>query len=183
MKITRLALDGLLLIAPARHGDDRGWFAETYSARALAEAGFDRPFVQDNLAFSSATHTLRGLHFQAPPHGQDKLLRCPRGAILDVAVDIRAASPTFGRHVAVELSAANRLQLLVPEGFAHGYLTLVEDCEVAYKVSRPYAPQAEGGLDPFDPDLAIPWGVAREGAAANARDLAWPRVNVFDSPF
>lgn len=183
MKVTALELEGVLLVEPARHGDERGWFTETYSAAALAEAGFGKPFVQDNLAFSAHRHTLRGLHFQTPPHAQDKLIRAVRGAILDVAVDIRSSSSTFGRHVAVELSAENRRQLLVPAGFAHGYLTLTEDCEVAYKVSAAYAPRAEAGLNPFDPALAIVWGVAANEARANSRDLAWPVLGDLRPPF
>jgi dTDP-4-dehydrorhamnose 3,5-epimerase len=128
-----------MLFEPKRFNDHRGFFSETFSRRALAAIGFDLEFVQENHSLSSQSGVVRGLHFQAPPHGQDKLVRVTRGRILDVAVDIRKGSPTFGRHVAVELSAENWRQLLVPKGFAHGFCTLEPDCEVVYKVTDYYA--------------------------------------------
>jgi dTDP-4-dehydrorhamnose 3,5-epimerase len=174
MIITPLAIAEVLLIEPRRFGDERGFFSETYSRRALAEAGYDREFVQDNHSRSARRGTVRGLHFQIPPQGQDKLLRVVRGAILDVAVDLRASSPTRGRHVAVELSADNFRQLLVPVGFAHGFMTLTEDCEVLYKVSGYYAPEAERGLRWNDPALGIDWPLDASEVTVNARDAAWP---------
>ena len=181
--IAETALPGVLVITPRRFGDARGWFEETWSARALAEAGFARPFVQDNHAMSARRGTLRGLHFQSPPHAQDKLLRCARGAILDVAVDIRRGSPTYGRSAAVELSEENGRQLLVPRGFAHGYLTLTDRADVLYKVTDAYAPETEGGLLWSDPALGINWPVAPEEAVVNARDAAWPTLTELDTPF
>ena len=181
--IAETALPGVLIVTPRRFDDARGWFEETWSGRALAEAGFTRPFVQDNHAMSGKLGTLRGLHFQAPPHAQDKLLRCPRGAVLDVAVDIRRGSPTYGRSVAVELSEENGRQLLAPRGFAHGYLTLTERADVLYKVTDAYAPETEGGLLWSDPALGIDWPVAPEEAVVNARDAAWPTLADLQSPF
>lgn len=145
------------LIKPPRMGDARGWFAETYSKRRYADLGIACNFVQDNHSMSRDRLVLRGLHWQAPPLGQDKLVRCVRGRIWDVAVDARAGSPTFGRWVAAELSADNGHQLFVPIGFAHGFVTLEPGTEVEYKVSAPYAPEAEGGVIWNDPRLALPW--------------------------
>ncbi|HET6521201.1 MAG TPA: dTDP-4-dehydrorhamnose 3,5-epimerase, partial [Geminicoccaceae bacterium] len=150
------------LIRPARHGDHRGFFAESYNRRALAEAGIDVEFVQDNHAYSKEAGTLRGLHFQAPPHAQTKLLRVLRGAVVDGAVDLRHGSPTFGRHVMAELSADNGLQLLTPKGFAHGVLTLAPDTELTYKVDAYFAPEHDLGVRWDDPDLAIPWPLPPE---------------------
>jgi dTDP-4-dehydrorhamnose 3,5-epimerase len=175
IQITPLEIPDILLIEPKRYGDARGFFSETYSRSALAAAGFDREFVQDNHSLSQRRGVLRGLHFQAPPHAQDKLMRVTRGAILDVAVDIRRGSPTFGRHVAIELSADNWRQLLVPRGFAHGFQTLAEDCEVLYKVSDYYAPASEMGLAWDDPALGIAWPLRAE-AFLNDRDMAWPTL-------
>jgi dTDP-4-dehydrorhamnose 3,5-epimerase len=177
MHIEPQAIADVLLITAQRRGDERGWFAETFRQSALAEAGFTRAFVQDNQAFSAQRGTMRGLHFQAEPHAQDKLIRVLRGAILDVAVDIRRGSPSYGRRVAVQLSADNANQLLVPRGFAHGYLTLTEDCEVFYKVSAYYAPEAERGLLWSDPALGIDWPIPPEEVRVNARDQAWPTLD------
>lgn len=181
--IAETALPGVLLVTPRRFGDARGWFEETYAAAALAEAGFTRAFVQDNHAMSARRGVLRGLHFQAPPRAQDKLLRCARGAVLDVAVDIRRGSPTWGRSVAVELSEENGRQLLVPRGFAHGYLTLTDRADVLYKVTDGYAPETEGGLLWSDPALGIDWPVGAGEAVVNARDAAWPTLADLQSPF
>lgn len=145
------------IIEPKRHGDARGWFAETYSEQAFARRGIAYHFVQDNHSLSTERWTLRGLHFQTAPHAQAKLVRCIRGRIWDVAVDLRAGSPSFGRWYATELSAENGRQLFIDIGFAHGFLTLEEGCEVAYKVSDTYAPKCEGGLSWDDPTVAIPW--------------------------
>ena len=156
-------------------------FVETFKAVELANSGVVVAFVQDNLARSAAKGVVRGLHFQKPPFAQDKLLRCSKGAILDVAVDIRAGSPTYGKAVAVELTAENWLQLFVPAGFAHGYCTLTPDAEVIYKVSGSYAPDAEGGLLWNDPALGIDWPIDASRATLNARDRGWPTLSELTS--
>jgi dTDP-4-dehydrorhamnose 3,5-epimerase len=172
--IEPLALTGLFVVTSPRHEDARGWFAETYRASALAEAGFDRPFVQENLVRTAKAGVLRGLHFQREPYAQDKLVQALSGAIFDVAVDLRPGSATLGRWAAVTLDAHEPRQLFVPAGFAHGYLTLTDDCAVAYKVSQYYAPQAESGLAWNDPALAIGWPLTPDEITTNARDAAWP---------
>jgi dTDP-4-dehydrorhamnose 3,5-epimerase len=182
-EITPQSLPEVLLITPRRFGDLRGYFMETYSQPRLAEAGFTGSFVQDNQSLSATRGTVRGLHFQSPPHAQAKLVRVTRGAILDVAVDIRPGSATYGQHVAVELSGENARQLLVPAGFAHGFQTLTPDCEVLYKVTEVYAPQAEGGLLWNDPALGIDWPIPAEQSLVNARDAAWPTLAELKSPF
>lgn len=174
--ITPLAIPDVLLITPKRHGDARGWFAETWSRKAFAGAGLDTAFVQDNQAFNAAKGTVRGLHFQQAPHAQAKLVRALRGAIYDVAVDVRPGSPSYGRWVAATLTAEGGEQLLVPRGFAHGYCTLTDDCEIFYKVDGDYAPQTEGGLIWNDPDLAIDWPVAPADAILSDKDRVLPRL-------
>lgn len=186
MKITRTAIPDVLVIEPTRHGDERGMFVETFKAVELATIGVEVTFIQDNLARSSAQGVVRGLHFQKPPFAQAKLLRVSKGAILDVAVDIRAGSPSYGKAVAVELSDENWLQLYVPAGFAHGYCTLTPDTEVIYKVSGGYAPDAEGGLLWSDPALGIDWPIGDAEATVNARDRSWPtlaELTAGDPPF
>ncbi len=183
MQIEPLELAGSFVLSPPRFGDARGFFSETFRAATLADAGVREPFVQDNHARTARAGTLRGLHFQHPPHAQGKLIRCCRGVILDVIVDIRAASATFGRHAAVELSEDNWRQLFVPVGFAHAYVTLTDDCEVLYKTTDYYAPVAEGGLLWSDPDLAIDWRLGPDQITTNARDQAWPRLKDLKSPF
>jgi dTDP-4-dehydrorhamnose 3,5-epimerase len=184
MKIIPTAIPEVLSITPARHGDERGWFSESFRQSALEEAGFTGgAFVQDNHVRSTTRGVLRGLHFQRPPHAQDKLLRCVRGAIFDVAVDIRKGSPTFGQWVGAELTADNGEQLLVPKGFAHAYCTLTEECEVLYKVTEYYAPQAEGVLRWNDPDLGIDWTIPADQISTNARDAAAVGLADLDSPF
>jgi dTDP-4-dehydrorhamnose 3,5-epimerase len=177
------AIPGVLLITPKRFGDERGFFMETYSAPALAEVGYLGVFVQDNHSKSVKVGTVRGLHFQSPPHAQDKLVRVTHGAVLDVAVDVRRNSATYGKHVAVELSARNSRQLLVPAGFAHGFQTLEPDTEVLYKVTANYAPESEGGLLWNDPALDIKWPIPADTATVNARDAAWPILAELTSPF
>jgi dTDP-4-dehydrorhamnose 3,5-epimerase len=173
--ITPLALPEVLLITPKRHGDARGWFAETWSERALAGTVAATTFVQDNQAFSAAKGTLRGLHFQTAPATQGKLIRALRGAIFDVAVDVRPGSPTYGRWASAELTAEGGEQLWIPRGFAHGYCTITDDCEIFYKVDNPYAPQSEGGIIWNDPDLAIPWPVDGE-PLLSPKDQVLPRL-------
>jgi dTDP-4-dehydrorhamnose 3,5-epimerase len=174
--LTPLALPEVLLITPRRHGDARGWFSETWSRRSLATAGLDIDFVQDNQAFNARSGTVRGLHFQTAPHPQAKLVRVLAGAILDVAVDVRAGSPTRGRWVSARLTAEGGEQLFVPRGFAHGYCTLCDDVMLAYKVDGDYAPQTEGGVIWNDPDLAIDWPVPPDRAVLSDKDLVLPRI-------
>ena len=150
-------LSDVIVVTPPRFGDGRGFFSETYHRGKFAEVGIGCEFVQDNHSLSAAAGTLRGLHYQVGPNAQDKLVRCVRGRILDVAVDIRRSSPTFGRHVAAEITADLGNQIFVPKGFAHGFLTLEPDCEVVYKVSGPYDKSAERGIAWDDPHLAIDW--------------------------
>jgi dTDP-4-dehydrorhamnose 3,5-epimerase len=173
--ITPLAIPDVLLITPKRHGDARGWFAETWSTRALAGTPADTVFVQDNQAFSAAKGTLRGLHFQMAPATQGKLIRALKGAIYDVVVDLRAGSKTYGQWVAETLTAEGGEQLWVPRGFAHGYCTVTDDCEIFYKVDAPYAPTTEGGIIWNDPDLGIPWPVDGE-PLLSPKDQLLPRL-------
>lgn len=171
------------LIRPRRFDDGRGWFTESYTAEKFARLGVTVGFVQDNHSLSRPTGTLRGLHFQVPPRAQDKLVRCVRGRIWDVAVDLRRGSPTYGRHVAAELSAENGLQLFIPVGFAHGFVTLEPDTEVEYKVSAPYAPDCDGGVLWNDADIALPWPLPEGGPVLSPKDAALPALAAFDSPF
>lgn len=173
--ITPLGIPEVLLITPKRHGDARGWFSETWSRRAMADIGVEADFVQDNQAFSARKGTLRGLHFQTAPHPQGKLVRVLKGAIFDVAVDIRPGSATYGRWVGAELTAERGEQIWVPRGFAHGYVTLTDDTELFYKVDGPYAPQTEGGIIWNDPDLAIAWPLTGEPVLSE-KDKVLPRL-------
>jgi len=172
--VTPLAIADVLLITPKRHGDARGWFAETWSRKALAAVGVDTEFVQDNQAFNAVKGTLRGLHFQKAPHAQGKLVRVVRGAIYDVAVDVRPGSATYGQWVGATLTAEAGEQIWVPRGFAHGYVTLTNDTELFYKVDGDYAPQLEGGLVWNDPDLAIAWPLDGEPVLSDKDKL--PRL-------
>ncbi len=177
------ALDGVMIVTPRRFCDERGWFCETYSRRAFDAAGIDADFVQDNQSFSRPAGTVRGLHFQRPPQAQAKLVRVLRGAIRDVAVDIRRGSPTYGRWVAVELGAADGRQLFIPAGFLHGFVTLEPETEVAYKCDAFYAPDCEGAVHWNDPDLAIDWGIDPAAAVLSPKDAAAPAFRDLDSPF
>ena len=170
------SLPGLRVLSPVRHRDARGFLSEVWRTDALAAAGIACVFVQENHAWSRSAGTIRGLHFQVGPAAQAKLIRCPRGSILDVAVDIRRGSPSFGRHAAMVLSAENWEQLYVPVGFAHGYCTLEPETEVIYLVSAHYAPEAERGLAFDDPALGIVWPVACEAAIMTERDRRHPRL-------
>lgn len=176
MKVIAQAIPEVLLIEPTRFGDERGFFSEVWKRAALQAAGLDVDFVQDNHSLSHPIGVLRGLHFQRPPTAQGKLIRVARGRILDVAVDIREGSPTYGQHVAVELSAANWRQLWVPRGFAHGFLTLEPDTEVIYKVDAPYDPATDGGIAWNDPALGITWPVPPGGPILSDKDGRAPRL-------
>lgn len=167
----------VLIVTPKKFGDHRGFFSETWNKRTFAEAtGVADDFVQDNHSLSAETGVIRGLHFQSPPHAQGKLVRVTRGSILDVAVDIRTGSPTFGRHVGVELSVENWRQLWVPPGFAHGFCTLEPDTEVQYKVTGFYAPDNDHGLAFDDPALKIAWPVKPADAVLSDKDRKHPRL-------
>jgi len=178
-----LEIEDIFVIAPAKHGDHRGFFSETYRNDFLRAHGVKVDFVQDNHVYSAELGVLRGLHFQAPPHAQGKLVRCVRGSILDVGVDIRAGSPTFGHHVAVELSAANWKQLWLPPGFAHGYITLEPDCEVIYKVTDYYARDCERGIAWDDPNLGIDWRMPTTNLVLSDKDRENPRLADIAPPF
>ena len=182
-EVCRFAVAGPLLVVPRRFGDHRGFFLETYSVRDFAALGIGEAFVQDNHSLSREVGTVRGLHFQLPPHAQAKLVRVLRGAVLDVAVDLRRGSPSYGQHVAVELSAANAHQLYVPAGFAHGFCTLEPDTEVAYKVSAFYAPECDRSLAWDDPDLALPWPVEPGAAQLSDKDRRAPRLRDLPDAF
>ena len=175
MKVERLSIPDVLLLTPPRHGDERGFFSEVFHAERMARAGVAGPFVQDNHTLSRARGVVRGLHCQIGPNAQGKLVRCVRGAIWDVAVDARRGSPTFGRHVAAEITAENWTQIWVPVGFLHGFCTLLPDTEVIYKVTAPYDRDAERGALWDSPELGIPWPVAPEEAVLSDRDRALPR--------
>ena len=183
MRCRSTAIPGIKLIEPAIAKDARGSFSETFLERTLLEFGIYAHFVQENHSVSGPAGVVRGLHFQIRPRAQDKLVRVIRGAVLDVAVDIRTGSPTFGKHVAVELSAANRLQLWIPKGFAHGFCTLQPDTEVLYKASAYYDPATERGVLWNDPDLMIEWPITAAEALLSPRDRKLPYLAVLDPCF
>jgi len=177
-----MTLPDVIMLTPRHFGDHRGFFAETYSRRVYVGLGIDIDFLQDNHSLSAQVGTVRGLHFQAPPHAQAKLVRCGRGAIFDVAVDIRRGSPTYGQWVAYELSAENGTQLFIPAGFAHGFVTLQPDSEIVYKCSEYYARETEGAVRWDDPAIGIEWPLS-EGAILSSKDAAAPLLADLDSPF
>ena len=176
MNVEALAIQDVKLVTPQKFGDERGFFSETWQQDRFAAAGIPGPFIQDNHALSTRRGVVRGLHLQVPPSGQGKLVRVVRGAIWDVAVDVRHGSPSFGKFVAAELSAENWQQLWVPVGFLHGYCTLTEVTEVIYKVSGPYDRAAERGVLWNDPDLALPWPVLPGEAVLSEKDTVLPRL-------
>ncbi len=176
MNVETLAIPGVLMLTPARFADPRGFFSETWSERRCVALGIPGPFVQDNHSLSARRGTIRGLHMQVAPSVQGKLVRCVRGAVWDVAVDVRPGSSTYGRHVAAQLSAANWAQLWIPGGFLHGFCTLEPDAEVIYKVTADYDGAAERGVIWNDPDLALPWPVAAEVALLSEKDTLLPRL-------
>lgn len=176
-------LPDVKLVRPRRHGDARGYFIETYNQSTLARAGICDVFVQDNQSRSESAGTVRGLHFQTPPFAQAKLVRCTVGRMLDIVVDIRVGSPTYGQHARVELSGDNAWQLYIPVGFAHGFVTLVPGTEIQYKVSAGYSAAHDAGILWNDPQLAIPWPVAVDAAVLSDKDRKMPRLADYRSPF
>lgn len=174
MDVVSLDIPDVKIIRPKKFGDHRGFFSETYTKKTFEAAGLQYDFVQDNHSLSAEVGTVRGLHFQLPPFAQDKLVRVVRGAILDVAVDIRKDSPTFGRHVSAVISAAEWNQILVPIGFAHGFCTLEPDTEVIYKVTKYYSAEHDRGLLWNDPELGIDWPVAADKARLSDKDHKHP---------
>jgi dTDP-4-dehydrorhamnose 3,5-epimerase len=184
MQIETTDLPGVLIVTPRRFGDERGFFAEAWNARTFAEAGIGAAFVQDNHSLSERAGTLRGLHFQRPPHAQGKIVRCGRGALFDVAVDIREGSPSYGRWAGAELSAANGRQMWVPPGFAHGFLTLEDATEIIYKCTDFYAPASEGTIRWDSCGIDWPPAAARNGAPIlSDKDAAAPPFEAFATPF
>lgn len=183
MQIEKTALEGVLVLTPRRFGDHRGFFSESWNHKLLADHGILHDFVQDNHSLSHRVGTIRGLHFQAPPHAQTKLVRCGRGALFDVAVDIRRGSPSFGQWIGVELSAVNGRQLLIPKGFLHGFATRLPDTEILYKCTDYYAPEADGVVRFDDPDIGIDWGVDPVQAVLSGKDTAAPRLRDIETPF
>ncbi|MBU2999814.1 dTDP-4-dehydrorhamnose 3,5-epimerase [Roseovarius nubinhibens] len=183
MEITQTDLPGVLILTPRRFADARGFFSESWNQRVMEEAGVEIAFVQDNHSLSRDVGTVRGLHFQSPPHAQAKLVRCGRGALYDVAVDVRRGSPSYGKWVGVELSADNGRQLLIPAGFLHGFVTRAPDTEVIYKCSDFYAPECDGAVRFDDPDLGIDWGIEASAAVLSDKDRAAQSFAAFDTPF
>ncbi len=182
MQIEETALPGVVILTPRRFGDDRGFFSESWSRKVLASHGIDIDFVQDNHSVSARTGTLRGLHFQSPPHAQAKLVRCGRGRLFDVAVDIRGGSATYGKWVGVELSFENGKQLLIPEGFLHGFVTREPDTEIVYKCSDYYAPECDGAVRFDDPAIGIDWGLTGEPVLSE-KDAKAPLLSQIGTPF
>lgn len=183
MLIEQTDLDGVVVLTPKRFGDARGFFCESWSRQRMAEAGFDIDWVQDNHSVSAQVGTVRGLHFQAPPHAQAKLVRCGRGALFDVAVDIRKGSPSFGKWFGAELSFENGKQMLVPAGFLHGFVTRAPDTEIVYKCSDYYSPECDGAVRFDCPQIGIDWGMAGIAPVLSEKDKTAPTLDSFDSPF
>ncbi len=181
--IEQTPLPGVVVIIPARFSDHRGFFSESYSAKAFADHGITSQFVQENHSLSVSQGTIRGLHFQAPPHAQDKLVRCGNGVLFDVAVDIRKGSPTYGQWFGVELSFENGKQLLVPAGYAHGFVTRAPETEVIYKCSDYYAPETEGAVAWNDPQVGIDWGLGDIAPVLSEKDAIAPALVDLNSPF
>lgn len=181
MQIEKTRLEGVVILTPQRHGDARGFFCESWNKARMAQAGLHFDFVQDNHSISQATGTLRGLHYQSPPHAQAKLVRCGRGALWDVAVDFRKGSPTYAHWVGVDLTSENGRQLLIPAGFLHGFVTRALDTEIIYKCTDYYAPDCDGAVAWDDPDIGIDWGV--EAPVLSDKDRAAPRLADVQSCF
>ena len=183
MQVEHLNIPDVRLLSPRKHGDRRGFFSETYNKKAFAALGIDIDFVQDNHSYSADKGTVRGLHFQTPPFAQDKLVRVARGSVFDIAVDLRQGSSSYGRHVSAVLSADAWNQILVPIGFAHGFMTLEPDTEVIYKVSNYYAPDHDKGLLWNDPALGINWPISDDEAVFSEKDGKLPRLAELVTPF
>ena len=183
MQVKALAIDGVFEIMPARFGDARGFFSETWKRSALAEHGIDLDFIQDNHSLSAAVGTLRGIHYQTSPMAQDKLVRCTRGRVFDVAVDLRSGSPTRGQWVSLILDAATGNQILVPRVFGHAFQTLAPDCEVQYKVTAPYAPDGDRSIRWDDPAIGVDWPVAIDPELLSAKDRSAPLLSQQDTGF
>ncbi len=183
LEVQKTEIDGVLLLTPKRFGDARGFFVETWNAERYRQAGVNHVFVQDNHSYSVEAGTVRGLHYQAPPRAQGKLVRVLRGAVTDVAVDVRRGSPTYGRHVRALLSAENGAQLFVPAGFLHGFATLEAHTDVAYKVTDFYSQAHDGAVIWNDPALAIDWGVDPARAVLSDKDAKAARFADFRTPF
>lgn len=176
MEFLKTEIPGVLIIKPRVFTDHRGYFFETFSQREFEREVPGVTFVQDNES-RSCRGVMRGLHFQRPPYAQSKLVRCVVGRVLDVAVDLRYGSPTFGKHIAVELSADNKLQLFIPQGFAHGYAVLSDDAIFQYKCDNHYTPESEGGLDMFDPAIGIEWPFSGSEAITSEKDAHYPTLS------
>lgn len=183
MDVKQLEIPEVKIITPKKHGDHRGFFSETYNKQVLEKAGIVINFVQDNHSLSADKGTVRGLHFQVPPFAQDKLVRVVRGSVFDVAIDLRRGSPTYGKHVSAVLSAEEWNQILVPIGFAHGFMTLEGQTEIVYKVSNYYAPDYDKGLLWNDPALGIDWPLSEEQAVLSKKDGLHPRFAELETPF
>lgn len=183
MQVSKTPIAGLLVLQPHRFADARGWFSETWNRETLHSHGIDINFVQDNQSMSVAQGTIRGLHYQAPPRAQAKLVRCTRGVIYDVAVDMRPGSATKGQWYGIELSADNGLQLLIPTGFLHGFVTRCENSEIAYKCSDIYSPEHDGAVRFDDPEIGIDWGIAPDAAILSDKDRAAPLLRTWENPF
>jgi dTDP-4-dehydrorhamnose 3,5-epimerase len=183
MNVTPLSIPDVKILEPERFGDQRGFVSETYNRRTLANRGIELEFVQDNQSLSRPKGTVRGLHYQSPPFAQDKLIRVVRGSILDIAVDLRLGSPTYGKHVAALISAKAWNQILVPIGFAHGFCTLEADTEIIYKVTNYYSPEHDTGVLWNDPELGIEWPVSDETCVLSPKDRGLPRLRDIISPF
>jgi len=183
LQIEKTPIPDLVVLTPKRFGDERGYFSESWNADVMAQAGLDLRFVQDNHSLSHEVGTIRGLHFQHPPKAQTKLVRCGRGRLFDVAVDIRKGSPSFGAWFGVELSAENGRQLLVPVGFAHGFITREPETEILYKCTDFYAPDHDAGILWADPDLGVEWGLGDQAPLLSNKDRLAPCLSEIDSPF
>lgn len=181
MNIIKTEIEDVLIIEPKVFGDHRGWFTETYSKEKFKDLGIDIDFIQDNHSLSAQKGTLRGLHFQLNPKAQTKLVRCTKGKILDVAVDIREGSPTYKKWVVVELTEENKRQLLVPKGFAHGFITLTDNVEVQYKVDEYYSPEHDRSIRFDDPEINVDWGI--ESPILSEKDLNAPMLSESDAKF
>ena len=183
MKVTKTKIPGVLIIDTDVFGDHRGYFTETYSKPKYEKMGITVDFVQDNMSFSAQKGTLRGLHWQNPPYAQSKLVSCTKGTVIDVAVDIRKGSPTYGKHVAVELTEDNHRQFFIPRGFAHGFAVLSETAVFQYKCDEFYHPEADGGISILDESLGIDWKIPTEHAILSEKDTKHDMLKDFDSPF